>query len=71
MRKANQSFLCQFSTGRGAEGAWQRFERGELKLTPFYQAFSRELSDATTNNRFYTAYCKRRGIGEQFLSLDI
>ncbi|KAJ7702322.1 HAD-like domain-containing protein [Mycena rosella] len=48
--------------GRGSNGAWQKFERGELPLLPFYDAFSRDLSDTVNGNIWYTAYCKRRGI---------
>ncbi|KAJ7684663.1 HAD-like domain-containing protein [Mycena polygramma] len=47
---------------RGSNGAWQRFERGKLPLVPFYEAFSRDLSDTTNGNIWYAAYCKRRGI---------
>ncbi|KAJ7168235.1 HAD-like domain-containing protein [Mycena crocata] len=47
---------------RGPNGAWQRFERGELPLLPFYDAFSRDLSDTSNGNVWYTAYCKRKGI---------
>ncbi|KAJ7093230.1 HAD-like domain-containing protein [Mycena epipterygia] len=47
---------------RGSNGAWQKFERGELPLFPFYDAFSRDLSDTTNGNLWYAAYCNRRGI---------
>ncbi|KAH9951310.1 HAD-like protein [Amylocystis lapponica] len=49
-------------TGRGNQGAWQKFERGEIPLFPFYTAFGRELSDTKQGNIWYTQYCKRRGI---------
>ncbi|KAF9820188.1 hypothetical protein IEO21_01621 [Rhodonia placenta] len=49
-------------TGQGAHGAWQKFERGELSLFPFYEAFGHELSDTKVNNVWYAQYCKRRGI---------
>ncbi|KAJ7470286.1 HAD-like domain-containing protein [Mycena latifolia] len=52
----------QVSVERGSSGAWQKFERGELPLFPFYDAFSRDLSDTTNGNIWYAAYCKRRGI---------
>lgn len=39
-----------FSTGRGPNGAWQKFERGELDLFSFYEAFSRDLSDTVNGN---------------------
>ena len=32
--------------GTGADGAWSRLERGELKLEPFYEAFDRECAAA-------------------------
>ncbi|KAJ7929232.1 HAD-like domain-containing protein [Mycena leptocephala] len=47
---------------RGSNGAWQKFERGELPLFPFYEAFGRDLSDTANGNVWYTAYCKRRGL---------
>ncbi|KAF7322599.1 Epoxide hydrolase [Mycena chlorophos] len=47
---------------RGSNGAWQRFERGELALLPFYDEFSRDLSDTVNGNRWYQAYCKRKEI---------
>ena len=53
------------STSRGSHGAWQRFERGEMSLFPFYEQFGRELSDTQTNNPAYVQYCKRKGIGQQ------
>lgn len=51
------------SVERGSNGAWQKFERGELPLFPFYEEFSRDLSDTANGNVWYAAYCKRRGIG--------
>ncbi|KAE9406770.1 HAD-like protein [Gymnopus androsaceus JB14] len=47
---------------RGTDGAWQKFERGELELFPFYEAFSKDLSDTVNGNVWYQAYCKRKGI---------
>ncbi|ESK92888.1 epoxide [Moniliophthora roreri MCA 2997] len=47
---------------RGSQGAWQKFERGELELLEFYEAFSRDLSDTVNGNTWYKAYCKRKGI---------
>ncbi|CAK5264706.1 unnamed protein product [Mycena citricolor] len=47
---------------RGADGAWQRFERGQLPLLPFYEQFSRDLSDTVNGNIWYKRYCTRRGI---------
>ncbi|KAJ6500497.1 HAD-like domain-containing protein [Mycena sanguinolenta] len=47
---------------RGPDGAWQKFERGEMPLFAFYEQFSRDLSDTSRGNVWYAAYCKRRGI---------
>lgn len=47
---------------RGSQGAWQKFERGELPLFDFYEAFGRELSDTVKGNKWYKAYCLRKGI---------
>ncbi|KAK7049269.1 hypothetical protein VNI00_005870 [Paramarasmius palmivorus] len=54
---------------RGAQGAWQRFERGELELFAFYDAFSRDLSDTVNGNAWYKAYCKKKGIGRLKMSI--
>ncbi|KIY43643.1 HAD-like protein [Fistulina hepatica ATCC 64428] len=47
---------------RGSEGAWQRFERGEVGLFDFYDAFSKDLSDTSNGNRWYKMYAQRKGI---------
>lgn len=52
------------SESRGPQGAWQRFERGELPLFTFYEAFGRDLSDTVNGNIWYKSYCKRKGIGK-------
>jgi hypothetical protein len=57
------------SAGRGSQGAWQRFERGELALFPFYKAFGHDLSDTHNGNIWYQEYCKRSGIGKLILCL--
>ena len=54
------------STRRGAQGAWQKFERGEISLFPFYEAFSRELSDTVNGNKWYKQYCQERARGPHF-----
>ena len=54
-----------FSAGRGADGAWQKFERGEIELWYFYTAFGRELSDTVRGNVWYRRYCAQKGIGER------
>ncbi|KAF8163155.1 HAD-like domain-containing protein [Crassisporium funariophilum] len=48
--------------GRGSQGAWQKFERGEIELVPFYEAFGRDLSDTVNGNIWYKAYCERKGL---------
>ncbi|KAF8831697.1 hypothetical protein HHX47_DHR1001197 [Lentinula edodes] len=40
-----ENYLNCSIVARGSEGAWQKFERGELELFPFYKAFSQNLSD--------------------------
>ncbi|KDR81463.1 hypothetical protein GALMADRAFT_239406 [Galerina marginata CBS 339.88] len=49
-------------TGQGSNGAWQKFERGEIELLPFYDAFGNDLSDTVNGNIWYKAYCDRKGI---------
>ncbi|KAI0646941.1 HAD-like protein [Trametes meyenii] len=51
-------------TVRGSSGAWQKFERGEMSLFPFYEQFGQQLSDTRVNNPAYAQYCKRRGTGK-------
>ena len=53
------------STRRGDNGAWQKFERGEIELRDFYVAFGRELSDTVLGNAWYSQHCARKGIGER------
>ncbi|KAJ7074263.1 HAD-like domain-containing protein [Mycena amicta] len=57
-----ENYLNASIVERGSNGAWQRFERGELELLPFYEQFSCDLSDTANGNRWYAAYCKRKGI---------
>lgn len=47
---------------RGSQGSWQKFERGEIELLPFYEAFGRDLSDTVNGNKWYKAYCERKGL---------
>ncbi|KAG5645914.1 hypothetical protein DXG03_005061 [Asterophora parasitica] len=42
---------------RGSQGAWQKFERGEIPLLEFYEAFGRELSDTVNGNVWYVCSC--------------
>lgn len=48
--------------GRGSQGAWQRFERGELPFSNFYEAFGRDLSDVANGNEWYKAYCVKKAL---------
>ena len=54
---------------QGVNGAFQKFERGEISLYPFYEAFSRELSN-TKGKVWYKEYCERRGLRKQLKSLE-
>jgi len=54
--------LLPFSTSRGQNGAWQKFERGELPILEFYEAFGQELSDTKNGNNSYIRYLKKKGI---------
>lgn len=51
-------------TRRGPQGAWQRFERGEIDLFAFYKAFGNELSDISSGARWYQEYCDKRQLRE-------
>lgn len=59
--------IGHISIRRGANGAWQRFERGEIELWDFYVAFGHELSDTALGNAWYREYCAQKGIGERSL----
>lgn len=50
------------STRTGNQGAWQRFERGEVDLFPFYQQFGSDLSNIERGKVWYAEYCKKRGL---------
>ncbi|KAI0709078.1 HAD-like domain-containing protein [Earliella scabrosa] len=69
----NNYINCAITT-RGSHGAWQKFERGEIPLFPFYEQFGRELSDTVVNNPAYAKYCKRHGLAcpklPETLSID-
>jgi len=54
----------------GPNGAFQRFERGEIALFPFYEAFSLELS-APEGKAWYEQYCQRKGLKYPSLPHDI
>ncbi|KAL1746068.1 HAD-like domain-containing protein [Schizophyllum fasciatum] len=63
-RKHNipDNYLNCSIVARGSQGAWQRFERGELPLLEFYKAWGEDLSDTVNGNKWYTDYCRRKGI---------
>ncbi|KAF8894462.1 epoxide hydrolase [Infundibulicybe gibba] len=57
-----ENYLNCSIVGRGSQGAWQKFERGEIPLFVFYDAFSRDLSDTTNGNIWYKEYCQRKSL---------
>ncbi|CAE6461049.1 unnamed protein product [Rhizoctonia solani] len=57
-----KDWLNVFITRRGQGGAWQRFERGELELYPFYSLFGEELSDTELGNRYYREWCQSKNV---------
>jgi hypothetical protein len=52
------------STAYGENGAYQRFERGEVGLSAFYDAWQLELGDVEEGNKAYRAYAARRSLRE-------
>ncbi|KAL1669324.1 HAD-like domain-containing protein [Schizophyllum commune] len=60
--KIPENYLNCSIVAKGSQGAWQQFERGELPLLEFYKAWSEDLSDTVNGNKWYTAYCRRKGI---------
>ncbi|KAF8919650.1 HAD-like domain-containing protein [Mucidula mucida] len=55
-----ENYLNCSIAARGRHGAWQKFERGELSLLPFYEAFSKDLSDTVNGNVWYAEYCRKK-----------
>ncbi|GAA6048038.1 hypothetical protein JCM3770_000160 [Rhodotorula araucariae] len=49
-------------TAMGANGPFQRFERGEIGQDEFYAEFGAKLRDVDIGNAAYRAYCERAGI---------
>ncbi|KAH9961206.1 HAD-like protein [Lactifluus volemus] len=47
-------------TGWGSQGAWQKFERGEIPLFAFYEQFSQELSDVDKGNKCHGIILHKR-----------
>jgi len=48
----HRSSTVYHRAGRGSQGAWQRFERGEIPFDGFYDAFSHDLSDVANGNEW-------------------
>ena len=59
------------STRTGSQGAWQRFERGEVDLFPFYQQFGCDLSNIERGKVWYAEYCKKRGLRASLLDIRL
>ncbi|KAG1749011.1 HAD-like domain-containing protein [Suillus paluster] len=57
-----KDYLNVSIASRGPVGAWQKFERGELSLFPFYEEFGHDLSDTENGNKWYMEYCARKKI---------
>ncbi|KAF5386748.1 hypothetical protein D9615_001649 [Tricholomella constricta] len=57
-----ENYLNCSIVGHGSQGAWQKFERGEMPLFEFYEAFGRELSDTVKGNVWYKDHCARKGL---------
>ncbi|CAE6492213.1 unnamed protein product [Rhizoctonia solani] len=57
-----KDWLNVLITRRGEGGAWQRFERGELELYPFYSLFGEELSDIELGNQYYREWCQSKNV---------
>ncbi|KAI8085205.1 HAD-like domain-containing protein [Halteromyces radiatus] len=55
---------------QGEGGAFQRFERGEIKLHDFYKAFGEQLSDPK-NKQYYQKYLTKTGKANHQLIPDI
>ena len=64
-----KDYINTLITRRGPTGAWQRFERGEMRLFEFYDAFGTDLSDTVNGNEWYREYCDRKKIREYSSSL--
>ncbi|KIJ24217.1 hypothetical protein M422DRAFT_237457 [Sphaerobolus stellatus SS14] len=55
------NYINSIIANQGAHGAFQKFERGEITLFPFYEAFSRELSHPQ-GKEWYKQYCNKKNI---------
>jgi len=57
-----KDFINVCIAARGDQGAWQRFERGELPLLRFYREFTQDLNDLENASRWYREHCARRNV---------
>jgi len=48
----HRSSTVYHRAGRGSQGAWQKFERGEIPFDGFYDAFGHDLSDVANGNEW-------------------
>ncbi|KAG8847822.1 hypothetical protein FRB96_001410 [Tulasnella sp. 330] len=56
------SYLNVQISRQGAQGAWARFERGEMDPFSFYEVWGKELSDTVKGNKWYREYCEQKKI---------
>ncbi|KAJ2721449.1 hypothetical protein GGI07_003962 [Coemansia sp. Benny D115] len=52
---------------KGDQGAFQRYERGELKYHDFVDQWTAELNDLEANNQAYRGYLERRALDTQMV----
>lgn len=53
-----------YRTAYGNDGAYQRYERGEINLKQFYDAWGRELNNVERGNKAYKTYCAKRSLSK-------
>ncbi|KAJ2800208.1 hypothetical protein H4R21_003268 [Coemansia helicoidea] len=56
------NYLNVALTKRGAAGAFQQYERGEIGHGEFVRQWARELNEVEANNEAYRGYLRRRGL---------
>lgn len=57
-----RNYINCLITAYGDDGAYQRYERGEIGLKAFYAAWGAELNNVARGNDAYRAYCARRSL---------
>ncbi|KZV93350.1 epoxide hydrolase N-termina [Exidia glandulosa HHB12029] len=57
-----RNYINCLITAYGENGAYQRFERGEIGLKQFYDVWGRELNNVERGNAAYNAYCAKRSL---------